>query len=276
MDQHNQYHRKVKITGTLAFETAFHIGSGQEGQVSANMGVLRAGDGTPILPGSTLKGSFRSFCERLAPYLGFNACLLDSDLSGVPCVTDEKVLRETREHIKSGGKELTEKQTYDIYHKKTCGICRLFGSQAEASRIFFSDGRLTRWSNALQIRDGVCIDRDTETARDQAKYDFEVVPPGAVFDVSIELVNPTGAEIALTAAALGEWQNGFRLGGFTSRGLGRVKMENTAVKEVDYTNSDQLKTYLLKRQMTPAGELLEKSLEEILKKQGGTDAKKNG
>jgi CRISPR/Cas system CSM-associated protein Csm3 (group 7 of RAMP superfamily) len=67
MKEHQQYKHKIKITGTLTFETAFHIGSGKEGELATNMGVLIGADGAPILPGSTLKGNFRSFGERLAP-----------------------------------------------------------------------------------------------------------------------------------------------------------------------------------------------------------------
>ncbi|HHC25089.1 MAG TPA: CRISPR-associated RAMP protein, partial [Desulfobacterales bacterium] len=90
MDNNNNiFKRKVRITGNLVFETAFHIGSGKEGELAADMGVLLEPDGRPILPGSSLKGNFRSFAERLSDYLGLKACLLDSDLSGVKCVSDE-------------------------------------------------------------------------------------------------------------------------------------------------------------------------------------------
>ncbi|MCP5109097.1 MAG: CRISPR-associated RAMP protein [bacterium] len=284
MKEHQQYKHKIKITGTLTFETAFHIGSGKEGELATNMGVLIGADGAPILPGSTLKGNFRSFGERLVPYLGLSACLLDSDLSGVPCVSDEKIRKKVLKDIEGKEQEkkqeLTEQEKWELFAQKTCDVCRLFGSPVQASRIFFSDGILDpgSWTRGLQIRDGVCIDRDTETARDQAKYDFEVVPPGASFAISIELENPDDSELALIAAALGEWPNGFRLGGFTSRGLGQVKFEQTSVEQVDYSEPEQLKLYLLKRQMTPTGHLLEDRLEDHLKKlsvqpqQGGIHA----
>lgn len=272
MEEHKQYECKVKITGTLTFKTAFHIGSGKEGELATDMGVLTGVGGVPVLPGSTLKGSFRSFCERLARYLNISACLLDADLSGVRCISDETVRKQVLDDLEKSKKNYTEKETVETFYQNTCDICRLFGSPAQASRIFFSDGTLTQWSGGLQIRDGVCIDRDTETARDGAKYDFEVVPPGAAFSISIELENPADKELALIAAALAEWKNGFRLGGFTSRGLGQVKLEETKVEQVDYGSPEQLKAYLLKRQMTPVDRLLENSLEKILNTTGGTDA----
>lgn len=267
MNNHNMFCRKVKISGDLVFETAFHIGSGKEGELATDMGILREPDGRPILPGSTLKGNFRAFAERLSAYLSFSACLLDSKLSGKECVSSDENFRKT---VYDQFKELkNENEKIDRLKEKSCDICLLFGSPLQASRIFFSDGILTRWGQVVQIRDGVCIDRDTETARHRAKYDFEVVPAGAVFEITIELENPYDKELALAGAVLAEWENGFRLGGFTSRGLGRVRFMNKKVETIDYTNPEQLKAYLLSKKMTDAGSLLEDSLSSLLKALGG-------
>lgn len=274
MNTRNYFKNKVQIKGTLTFETAFHIGSGKEGELATNMGVLIDQDGRPILPGSTLKGNFRSLAERLSAYLGLSACLLDNGLSGDGCFTG--LSDQERNPKYEVFKELkTEDAKLKWLHKNTCDICRLFGSPLHASHIFFSDGVLINWSNALQIRDGVCIDRDSETARHGAKYDFEVVPAGAVFTITIELENPADKELALVGAVLTEWESGFRIGGFTSRGLGRVRLEDKTVRQVDYTDPDQLKPYLLKREMQEAETLLTESLKKLLNNQGGNHAEKN-
>lgn len=258
----NTFRRKVKITGRLVFDTAFHIGSGREGELATDMGVLLEPDGRPILPGSTLKGNFRSYAERLGTYLGFSACLLDVDLSGVNCVGDETYRKGVYEKFKEIKEE---RKKLDWLQNHVCDVCKLFGSPLQASRIFFSDGKLSaEWGQRLQVRDGVCIDRDTETARHGAKYDFEVVPRGAEFEITIELENPEDHELALVGAALAEWENGFRLGGFTSRGLGKVSLTSKKVEEIDYTKPDQLKNYLLDRNMTDAGSLLNDCLEQFL------------
>lgn len=261
--------RKVKITGRLSFETAFHIGSGEEGELATDMGVLREPDGSPVLPGSTLKGNFRTFAERLSGYLGFTACLLDFKLSGVECVSDEEYRKQVYEEFKELKPE-AEKLAWLRDH--TCNICRLFGSPLQASRIYFSDGKLLQWGRSIQVRDGVCIDRDSETARHGAKYDFEVVPKGAVFLITIELENPEDNDLTLVAAALAEWENGFRLGGFTSRGLGRAQLTDKKVELVDYTDINQLKAYLVSREMSEADSLLNNCLEQALDRQGGIHA----
>ncbi len=258
---YNTYFQKVKITAKLTFHTAFHIGSGQEGALSTDMGVLLDPDGNPVLPGSTLKGNFRAFSERLAPHLDMTACLLDTSLSKVDCVSDEPFRRKNQEAFKAlrAGKE-----QLDWLDTHTCDVCKLFGSPMMASRIFFSDGIPVEGGTAICIRDGVCIDRDTETARPKAKFDYEVVPAGASFQITIEIENPENDELALVGAALAEWENGFKLGGFSSRGLGKVQLTDIEVESVDYTNPAELIKYLVEKQMTPARDLLGKCLEEKL------------
>ena len=101
MTIHNMFFQKVKITGKLTFHTAFHIGSGKEGELSTDMGVLLDPDGKPILPGSTLKGNFRAFAERLVPYLNMTACLMDATLSGFNrCVSDEAYRKSKQNDFK--------------------------------------------------------------------------------------------------------------------------------------------------------------------------------
>ncbi len=276
MDSRNYFGNKVHIEGTLFFETAFHIGSGKEGELATNMGVLIEPDGRPILPGSTLKGNFRSMAERLASHLGLSACLLDAELSGHGCFTGlPKEQRELRNNAFKNLKTEASKLNWLRNNNNVCDTCRLFGSPLQAGHIFFSDGILTRWGNVLQIRDGVCIDRDSETARHAAKYDFEVVPEGATFRTSIDLENPDDRELALVGAVLAEWEAGFQLGGFTSRGLGRVLFKDKSVRQVNYTDPDQLKTYLLNHEMQKADSLLSASLERLLNKIGGKHAEKD-
>ena len=48
-----------------------------------------------------------------------------------------------------------------------------------------------------ELRDGVAIDRDSEKAIDGLKYDFEVVPASAAFDLEITLENATPQDLQL-------------------------------------------------------------------------------
>lgn len=225
--------KKVRIDGTLRFISALHIGSGNEGVSLSNMGVLLDPTGKPILPGSTLKGKFRTSSEKMAHVIGLTSCMMDRSISGVDCITDEDYRRQTIEAFRT----LTDSLAKLAWIKEhTCHICRLFGSPLQAGRIFFNDGELIddSWAGVIQTRDGVVIDRDSERARDKGKYDFDVVPAGVTFKIGIELINPIVTDLAQCGAVLHEWQDGSALGGFTSRGLGRFIMEDITVKQLDF------------------------------------------
>ena len=236
--------RRIRMTGKLQFDTAFHVGSGREGELGTDSGVLRDPAGLPMLPGSSIKGKYRATVEKIAPTIGLTACLLDSALSSTMCVSDADYLKKTRSQFRLLP---NQQKKLEWLAGNTCDVCKLFGSQLQASRIFFSDGRLDSWVGALQVRDGVCIDRDSETARKELKYDFEVVPAGATFHITMEMENPSAHDTALFAAGLSEWQCGVRLGGFTSRGLGLARLEIGAIEQVDFSDSKQRNAYLLGR-----------------------------
>lgn len=263
------FHQKVRVTGTLLFDTAFHIGSGKEGDLATDMGVLKDEQDWPVLPGSTLKGNFRATAEKLAGYLGLKSCMLDTSLSGEDCVGDQEYFKKKKDEFQNIKKE-KEKLSWLANH--TCHVCQLFGSPLQSSRIFFSDGRLIQWQSGFQVRDGVAIDRDSGTARDGLKYDFEVASKDTAFEILIDMENPAPDELALVSAVIAEWQSGFRLGGFTSRGLGRVVLNECKVEQVDYNDPEQLKDYLLKRTMQPADHLLVEALQTKLIKKEDTNA----
>ena len=86
------------------------------------------------------------------------------------------------------------------------------------------------WSGIIQIRDGVAIDRDSEKAKDRLKYDFEVVPTSAAFDLEIVLENATKQDLQLLCVGLSEFVHGFGvIGGKRSRGLGVACLEGLQV-----------------------------------------------
>ncbi|MFW5961169.1 MAG: CRISPR-associated RAMP protein Csx7 [Desulfohalobiaceae bacterium] len=258
---------RIRMKANLVFESAFHIGSGKEGDMATDMGVLRdQSSGEPILPGSSLKGKFRATAEQLAGHLNLSACLLDMSLSGVECVTDENYRRKCHPEYQKLSNENKKLQWVDA---QICDVCRLFGSPMHASRIFFSDGQLKHWSGNPELRDGVCLDRDSETARPNMKYDFEVIPNGTVFGLQLDMENPEEQELALVGAVLAEWEQGFRLGGKTSRGLGLARLESLQVERVDLSDREQLGNYLLHKKMTPSPELFTEALEMVLETQGG-------
>jgi len=243
-----QLQNKYFISGELFFATAFHIGSGKAGDGKVDNGILKDLQGRPVLPGSSLKGCFRSLAERIAHSLDLKACFLDmslcsgEDFECVNGVSDERY-RDLKKEIMKSKNPLNYLQE----NNHLCDICNLFGSKMHASRIFFSDGSLTEWNEINYVRDGVVIDRDTETARDKLKYDFEVAPDSTRFKINIEVENLSAKETRLVQAVLTIWEEGFSLGGNSSRGLGKVNLEKLKIQYLDFNDKKSFNQFILKR-----------------------------
>ena len=235
--------QKNRVTASLVFETAWRIGSGKEGETMSDLGVVLDPSGQPVLPGSSLKGRLRNTCETLAHALGLRACMLNRDASGVNCTSDVNYYRKVREAYREASqKGLHERLQWIDDH--TCNVCGLFGSPVQAGRLRVSDGALKEWASVVQVRDGVVIDRDSQTAVDRLKYDYEVVPPGSRFELCIDLENPSHQNMALLGAALFEWHSGSSIGGFNSRGLGRFHLEEIKLLGIDLSDPAQRVKFL--------------------------------
>ena len=235
--------KKVRLTASLVFDTAWRIGSGKEGETMSDLGVMLDPSGQPILPGSSLKGKLRSTCETLSHALGLSACMLNHDASGVNCTSDVKYYRRVRNAYQQTLQQSLQKRKQWIA-ANTCYVCKLFGSPVKAGRLWVSDGTLGEWASIVQVRDGVVIDRDSQTAVDGLKYDYEVIPPSSRFNLCIDLENPTTQDLALLGVALFDWHAGSSIGGFTSRGLGRFHLENIKLSGVDMSKSNQRLKFL--------------------------------
>ena len=235
--------QKYRLTASLVFDTAWRIGSGKEGETLSDLGVVLDPIGQPVLPGSSLKGKLRSTCETLAHALGLSACMLNHDASGVQCTSDVKYYRKVREDYRKALQKGLQDRLQWI-DDNTCDVCKLFGSPVQAGRLWVSDGALTEWASVVQVRDGVVIDRDSQTAVDGLKYDYEVVPPGSRFELCVDLENPTDQDMALLGAALFEWHAGSSIGGFTSRGLGRFHLGDIRLAGIDMSDPAQRVKFL--------------------------------
>ena len=235
--------RRMRVIAAMVFETAWRIGSGHEGETLSDIGTLRDPDGEPTLPGSSLKGKLRSTCESLAHALSLSACMLNRAASDVNCTSDVGYYRTVRDEYRTASRKGLHSQMKWI-DDHTCDVCRLFGSPVRAGRLRISDGNLREWADVVEVRDGVVIDRDSQTAMDGLKYDYEVIPAGSRFEISIDIENPDPQDLALLGAALFEWCSGSSIGGFTSRGLGRFHLEEVKLFGIDLTQPEQRLRFL--------------------------------
>lgn len=243
MKTHELFENRYYISAELSMMRPLHIGRGISLEPAAtDLPVIKDGNGLPFIPGSSLKGVLRSTAERLLRSLAPPgkekrwAC----DPIGDPCVDKDK-----KEEIVKKFKE-DEKRSEELW-KESCLICRLFGSPWLASRVYIKDLTLANGTDLFPLtllRDGVAIDRDTGAAKKGAKFDYELVPAGAIFDLKIVLENVEDWEAGLISSILKLWEReGFALGGMTSRGLGWAKLFALEVKKVD---RNILKEFILK------------------------------
>ncbi|HPD41053.1 MAG TPA: RAMP superfamily CRISPR-associated protein [Anaerolineae bacterium] len=212
------------ITGALKTRTALHLGAGKDiAEFDALLRRTAAGD--MFIPGSALAGALRAIATRLAPRIGSKVC------------------------------QALEAKTF----KEPCGcmVCHLFGdvnpqekdteaAGGRASRLWVYDAALKSDTNTW-IRDGVGIDRASGAAARQGavKFDLEVLPAEAVFDLHLELEDADENDQRLLAAILAEWQAGRgAVGGRVARGLGALALERLQVQAQNLDTAAALMGFL--------------------------------
>jgi len=225
------------FSGEILLLNELHIGSGKgDGRTDAL--VIRDHRGQPFIPGSSLRGALRSTIERIALSIGLDPCLLIADN---PCVTTSKPLQKKFKEL-----DVSDIPAFLTDISRVCPVCQLFGSTVAASRIKISDLPLLN-NFKFGIRDGVAIDRDTETAKEGAKFDFETVSKESKFNFELIGENLKPGHIALLAIGIQELTDGnFWLGGNTARGLGKCKLEGLEIKY--FKGADGLKKYLIDKE----------------------------
>ena len=258
--------RKYVFTGKLKLKSAMHIGGGQINLRGTDSPVVLTPEGNPFIPGSSFKGVFRSTVEKLVGAIpNKTTCSLFE--GNCPTANQDDFNNRRR----SGN--WSEAELADVLDKELCDTCKLFGSPFSASKIFFSDLYVDEWAEATQVRDGVAIDRDSERAVDQLKYDYEVVSVGSTFKIEIVLEDPNDTDLHLTCVGLSEFASGMGgIGGMRSRGLGNCQIIELTGYQLDLTDIDQLRCYLvgttLENKMTKVDNMngfLEERIGELFK-----------
>lgn len=207
----------------------------------------RGGELEVFIPGSSLKGVFRSHIEKVirtlnegivcSPFVETadkcdieNGDLVCPEYSDVFC--GDKFQARQQEEIRIDGrkwknnnqeKELSS-NTEAIY-SDSCPVCRLFGSTYFIGRISIGDAYLKEGQKGqTEERDGVGIDRFTGGSSKHAKFELEVVSSGTTFETDVYLRNFETWQLGMMMLLLQDLEDGLiRIGSGTSRGLGAVK-----------------------------------------------------
>ncbi|MCB9765191.1 MAG: CRISPR-associated RAMP protein [Alphaproteobacteria bacterium] len=220
------------LSARLVAKTAFRIGAGRSlDAVTTDLPVVRSGDDRLVVPGSSLKGVFRSAAEGLLASIGpRDGQDLACDLFADPCWkgTDEEERAWKREVDRLPVGERI-RANRECLQSRLCQACATFGAPGLSAVIRFADALVE--GARVSVRDGVGMSRDLGRAQDGLKYDFEVVEPGASIPLEIRFENAADWQVGLVLAVLDMIHEGeVRIGGFGSRGLGWfVKVEEPTV-----------------------------------------------
>jgi CRISPR-associated RAMP protein (TIGR02581 family) len=228
--------REVVLEGYLVAESPLRIGVGREPPLGSavDLAVLRInlnGKLVPYIPGSSLKGVFRSTAIQLANRKGLTVC---SGLSKGTCMDlrypefDGKTLLEK---IQEEIKNRNYRRAIELFHEKACLLCKVFGAPSFTGHSEFNDSYpINEKGEVLDapvgVRTGIAINRRTGAVHMGALYQVEYVEPGARFRFSIRTTNLPNYALGLLAKILRMVNEGWvRVGGFKTRGFGELRVD---------------------------------------------------
>ncbi|MEG4496214.1 CRISPR-associated RAMP protein Csx7 [Microcoleus sp. F10-C6] len=238
------FKNRLEITGTLTTITALRISAGRSTEpIGCDLPVIKDALGRPLIPGSSFKGALRSRLESFLRGIDPN---LAEDPANYTSSTRNNQVKDLKVKYKNDDLNLTQ-ELIDL----TDDIGSLFGTPWMASKFQVRDLTVQpdAWFGQYQERDGVAIDRDTETAADGKLYDYQVVPAATPFDFKAVVENAHDWELGLLTIGLHQFETEqIPLGGGRSRGLGVVKLEIDKMRWFDYPEDrpDLLIEYLKK------------------------------
>ncbi|NJR49870.1 MAG: CRISPR-associated RAMP protein [Leptolyngbyaceae cyanobacterium CSU_1_3] len=230
----DRFRNRLEIKGTLTTVTALRVSAGRSSEpIGSDLPVIKDALRRPLIPGASLKGALRS--------------RLESFLRGIDptFATDPTELVEQIDQIQSLKKDENKKDsilTQEIL-RETDLVSRLFGAPWLAGKLQIRDLTVEpdAWFGQYQERNGVAIERDTETAANGKLYDFQVVPADTPFQFHAVIENAESWELGLLLVGLEQLKTQqLALGGGRSRGLGVVELVLEKMSWIDVRQGEKL------------------------------------
>jgi len=229
---HSTRHREMLLRFKIKNIEPLRIGSGVGAKLTSlvDLPVLKVmidGVEKPYIPGSSLKGVFRSFMDVLIRSNGGYTC---QGVGGNLCFNRVKYYVE--EYSRGGKYDELKRVIWENY----CLSCKTYGSGSYRSKVYFSDF-FPENDVFIGVKPGVGIDRKTGTAARGALYQVEFVHPGALFTGGIRVFDVSNYVLGIIGLTLVEINEGrIKIGGFKSRGFGRVSIEDLRIGITFYTS----------------------------------------
>ena len=207
-EKSRQIVERVIVTGNLVLLTPTHLGGG-ETVGPTDMTLIRDEvSGQPLLTGASIAGALRNYLREVTH--GYN------------------------------GKPDSKSPVVFLFGGER-------GDNEGSQSLLIVDDALGQ-NAQVEIRDGVSIEPTTGTAKDNAKFDMELLSAGTTFPLRFELLIPSGKgeplKKALARALQGFSRGEIMLGARKRRGFGRCRVEKWHITSYDLTTPDGLVAWL--------------------------------
>ena len=234
---HDIFLRSVNISGIIKATSRIHIGTSRDIGIfeeadSLLIRINHNGIDLPYIPGSSLKGIFRSTVEFLLDSIGEKVCK--------PYDKNSKCSNVGKE-ILNANKERDDKKLIEAI-RRLCLACKIFGGHNYASQIFISDSvPLDISSVAFDISPGISINRRDGTTIQGGLFTLEHINPNSKFNFQLRVNNLPNYLLGILFKVIYLINKGIVLvGGKKRAGLGYISI---IIDKIIYKTSD--KTYLL-------------------------------
>lgn len=245
----------ITTTGPLLIKSGYDTVSGPNMApvLTYRKGQFDAFTQQVFMPGSSLKGVFRSHLEKIIcsikPQVVCDPFWRPNERNDEQQSVQNREIRERDYRISCGdefNKRLNDfkkqqKQSKrndqpllkdsenptsktDMIYRDSCPACRLFGSTSFIGRVSIDDAYLVDPAKSRnERRDGVGIDRLTGGASHSAKFELEVVSQGVEFATTIYLRNFEVWQLGMLFLVIQDMEDKLiRIGSGRSRGLGSI------------------------------------------------------
>jgi CRISPR/Cas system CSM-associated protein Csm3 (group 7 of RAMP superfamily) len=165
----------------LEAKSPIRVGAAEDPFRGVGNPVVRVGDRF-VIPGSSLKGALRNQLER---YFINEANEKKRD-SLKPCLAAGKPSEFERELIEDG--KYVKACMFKNEDTQICPVCYFLGAQSLLGFVRVPFLYLEDEGLQADVLTGIAIDRKTRTAKERAKYEYEVIPKGAKFKGELEIV----------------------------------------------------------------------------------------
>ncbi len=236
-DFHEVLVNVIDIVGVAVNETLLRVGAGKEVLGEVDSPVIKYPDGSPFIPGSSIKGVFRSFVESYL-YNIIIGNIKNSKCNSVFTSMSVKADDFINKCVNIIGENVEKSEEYCVNHA-------LFGSQAGFSHLVFFD-MVPEGNVELMVKPGTSIDRFLGSVREGTLFKEEYIVPGVKWKFRLRIYGVLGksddkwccAREALAAVLKAFTTTGLSVGGRKSATGGLLKLDpdKTIVKITSFSS----------------------------------------